>query len=132
MPRVYPGVQSLNGKAKVKDGECVALVREYTGVGPTTRWRQGAPVFGNKTTATGTAIATFEKGRWPGKPKGNHAALYIGQASDGIYVLDQWNDEEGKKKKMEIRKIWVKPRLSNGRFINPSDNALAFSIIETP
>lgn len=132
MPYIYPAVQSLNRKPKISDGECISLVRAYTDVGPTSRWRQGATVFGNKNIATGTAIATFVNGRWPALARGNHAALYVGQSSDGIYVLDQWNDAEGKKTKMEIRKIQVRPKLSNGRFVTPSDNALAFSVIETP
>lgn len=132
MPYIYPGVQTLNRKPKIGDGKCVSLVRAYSGVGPTSRWRQGATVFGNKDIAAGTAIATFVDGRWPALAKDNHAALYVGQSSDGIYVLDQWNDAEGKKKNMEIRKIHVRPKLSNGRFITPSDNAPAFSVIETP
>lgn len=92
-------------------------------------WREGEKVFGNKRIKVGTAIATFEKGRWPGRPSGNHAAFYIGQDSTAIYVVDQWNKGDTLKQ-IRLRKIVLKKANPDGTYVNPSDNALAFSVIE--
>lgn len=41
----------------------------------------------------GTAIATFENGKYPNRPTGNHAAIVIGpgvkDGKEGYWVLDQ-------------------------------------------
>jgi len=47
-------------------------------------WRQGTKVRGANI-AYGTGIATFPNGRYSG-----HAAIYVGQNSQGIQVWDQW------------------------------------------
>ena len=52
--------------------------------------------MGNKDLSPGTAIATFENGRYPNRPHGNHAAFYLGQVANGIYVVDQWRNMENK------------------------------------
>jgi hypothetical protein len=38
----------------------------------------------------GTAIATFIDGKYPNQPHGNHAAVYISQDGNAIWVYDQW------------------------------------------
>jgi len=91
-------------------------------------WRAGKPVLGNKNILPGTAIATFQNGRWPGKSKGNHSAFYLGQVSDGIYVIDQWPDKD--KETISKRFIRLKKINPNGTYETPSDNAAAFSVIE--
>lgn len=129
MPYVYPSANNLPGKPSVGTGECVALVRQYSGAPPAITWKQGTQVWGNKTLKAGTAIATFEHGRWPNKKSGNHAAFYLGQDSTGVYIVDQWNHGDGKEK-IKRRKITPKKAYSNGTYHDPSDNALAFSVIE--
>ncbi len=129
MPYVYVAAGGLHKSQKVGDGECVALIRHYTNAPPARQWRQGADVWGNKGLAVGTAIATFEKGRWPGRPKGNHAAFYLGQDSTGVYVVDQWNDGN-KKVKIERRKLLLREIWDDGTYDRASDNAFAFSVIE--
>lgn len=90
VPYVYKEAMKLERNAKVGDGECVALVRHYGKAPPAVAWRAGTRVMGDRTLPLGTAIATFdEKGRWPGKPKGNHAAFYLSQTSEYIRVIDQ-------------------------------------------
>lgn len=89
---------------------------------------QGEKALGNKNVLPGTAIATFVNGRWPNLKTGNHAALYIGPVSDGLYILDQWKSNT--KKRISIRLISRKGRNADGTYINPSDNADAFSVIE--
>jgi hypothetical protein len=83
-------------------------------------------VIGNKTIVEGTAVANFVNGRWPRLSHGNHSAFYLGQVSDGIYIIDQWPD----KKQISKRFVRRKGKDSRGNFINPTDNADAFFIIE--
>lgn len=124
----YANARLLDGKPKMGDAECVTLVRHYTGAPATRRWRQGIKVLGNKTILPGTAIANFENGRWPGRSKGNHSAFYLGQVSDGIYVVDQWPSPE--KKNISIRFIRKKGRHQDRTYSNPTDNADAFWVID--
>lgn len=128
MSYLYPEVRQLDRKPKTEDFECVSLVRHYAKAPPTRMWREGAKVLGNKDIQPGTAIATFVNGRWPNLKHGNHAAFYIGQVSDGLYILDQWKAPT--KKSISIRFVSRKGRNSDGTYINPSDNADAFSVIE--
>lgn len=81
---------------------------------------------------SGTAIATFENGRYPNRPHGNHAAFFIryqlgpGGVRTGIWVADQYLSTQ------RIRVRLLKPLIakSNGKFVHVSDNALAFSVID--
>jgi hypothetical protein len=85
-------------------------------------------VLGDRLLLTGTAIATFENGRYPGRASGNHAAFYSSQVSDGIWVVDQWRGRG--KREVSKRFIKVKRVLPNGKFEDPSNNAAAFFVIE--
>lgn len=126
MPDVYSDVRSLEGKPKEGNGECVTLVKNHTAVGKTANWRQGVEVVSSKTIEQGTAIATFVNGRYTNSLHGNHAAFYVGQASDGIYIMDQWRS----KARIGKRFIRRKGKDTQGRFIDPSNNADAFFVIE--
>ncbi len=128
MPYRYADARQLDKKPKIGDFECVSLVRHFTKAPPARMWREGEKVLGNKKVLPGTAIATFVNGRWPNLKKGNHAAFYIGQVSDGLYILEQWNTPA--KKNISIRFISRKGRKPDGTYSNPSDNADAFSAIE--
>ena len=83
----------------------------------------------NKDLSPGTAIATFENGRYPNRPHGNHAAFYLRQVAKGIYVVDQWRNMENKPT-ISRRFIRAKGKNRTGQYIQPSDNADAFSVIE--
>jgi hypothetical protein len=126
MTDVYSDVRSLQGKPKEGNGECVNLVKNHTSVGWTGRWRQGIDVVGSNTLEQGTAIATFVDGRYTSNAHGNHAAFYMGQVSDGIYIMDQWRS----KARIGKRFIRRQGKDAQGRFIDPSNNADAFSVIE--
>lgn len=126
MSEVYANARNLEGNPKEGNGECVTLVKNHTTVGATWNWRQGAEVVGTMTLAQGTAIATFVDGRYANSSHGNHAAFYMGQVSDGIYIMDQWRS----KAKISKRFITGKGKDAHGKFINPSNNADAFSVIE--
>jgi hypothetical protein len=129
MPYVYKEAMKLDKLPKVGGGECVALVRLYAGAPIARTWREGSKVVGDRTLALGTAIATFDKhGKWPGKPKGNHAAFYLSQTSEFIRVIDQWNSSA--KPTISMRIIKRLGKNADGSYISPSDNADAFSVIE--
>lgn len=72
----------------IGNGHCVSLI-QYCSAAPLTKeWRQGSKVKGLSLQA-GSIIATFNNGRYPNKT-GWHAAIYISQDEDGIWVWDQW------------------------------------------
>jgi hypothetical protein len=78
-------------KTLVGNGQCPVVVQVATGAPKVKFWRRGPLVKGNARIPEGTAIATFDdKGRYPNKSHGNHAAIYLGQDAKGIRVLDQW------------------------------------------
>lgn len=129
MPHVYRAARQLESKAKIGDKECVDLVKNFTHLGWTGSWREGAKVVGNKTIEEGTAIATFVDGKWPGKRSGNHSGFYLGQVSNGIYLIDQWPNDKTKPK-IGKRFIYRLGKDKNGKYIDPPQNADAFSIIE--
>jgi hypothetical protein len=138
MPHVYSDVRKLQDKPKVDGGECVRLVQHYTNVGHTSTWRPGERVLDAKVIVPGTVIANFTKaGRWPGKRKGNHAALFIEfgpRGPDGrptsIIVMDQWTD--ARKKAISARSILRRGAKlhDEGNIYDDSDNAEHFYIVK--
>ena len=72
----------------VGDGHCVSLIKKCSGAPDTVNWRPGPYVIDSEV-APGTIIATFKNGRYPSKA-GYHAAVFIEQSNDGIWVWDQW------------------------------------------
>jgi len=135
MPHVYPEARALEGKQKLGDGNCVALVQALTRVGHTSTWRQGERVMDAIALAPGTVIATFEHGRYPSRPTGNHAALYLysGPRSQKtgkpqyIVVIDQWK----RKPRISARSIYPRgPQLRiEGNAMDDSDNAEHFYVV---
>jgi hypothetical protein len=128
MPFVYPAVEALDGGPAVGNQQCVALVEWYAKApAPAAdRWRQGAPVKGNALIAKGTAIATFVNGVYPSASTGNHAALYVSQDPHGLWVVDQYFGSNG----IHRRQLRFKGKDGNGKFVDPSNNGDAFSVIE--
>ncbi|NVE01601.1 BPSL0067 family protein [Massilia sp. BJB1822] len=128
MSYTYTKVDDLENSTMVGNHQCVALVRQYAGAPATIAWKQGEPVFGNRMLKKGTAIATFINGRYANQAHGNHAALYLGQTPDGILVMDQWKNK--KEKLVTSRVIRRKGKAKSGLYIQPSDNADAYFVIE--
>lgn len=95
----------------------------------TSVWKEGKAVKGNRMIQKGTAIATFVNGKYPNHGHGNHAALYVSSDAGGIWVIDQWKGDP-KKPKVSKRYLLSKGKWKDGRYIDPSNNANAFSIIE--
>jgi len=128
MPYIYSKADDLDDTDLVGTHQCVALLQHYARVPHTSVWTEGEKVFGNASIAKGTAIATFVKGKYPNHSTRNHAAFYLSQNAGGIWVVDQWKSE--KKPKVSKRYLMRKGQTKDGNFIEPSNNADAFSIIE--
>lgn len=139
MPYIYADVDSLQSGTTpvVGTGECTDLIKHFVPglIGlPTTAWRAGVNVTDPKAAiAKGTAIATFVDGRYPRLAHGNHAAIVVKVTPMAIQVVDQWRDP-AKRPYIMLRDIRVPPRWlqknPDGSFRQPSDNALAFFVIE--
>lgn len=135
MPYVYKEVTALQGHAPVGNGDCVALAKDLTpGLKgfPTSAWRAGAAVTGSTNLARGTAIATFERGRYPNKTTGNHAAFFLAYGGKGIWVMDQWKNDPINKPGVSRRYIPLGLTKKDGSIREPSNAAQAFYVIELP
>lgn len=129
MPYVYSQVNDLDGTEKVGSKQCVALLQHYANLPHTSKWTAGDSVFGNQAILKGTAIATFVDGSYKNLSTGNHAAFYVSQDAKGIWIMDQWLSDTSKPK-VSMRHIKPKGKNSDGTFVDPSNNADAYSIIE--
>lgn len=129
MSYIYAKIDDLDESDLVGSHQCVALVQHYAKAPITSMWKEGAAVFGNKTIAKGTAIATFVGGKYPNHSHGNHAAFYVSQDATGIWVMDQWKSDE--KLLVTKRHLHKRGKSADGKkFLFPIDNAQAYSIIE--
>jgi hypothetical protein len=87
----------------VGDGQCVAYVKEASGAPASSLWSEGDKVKGHDI-ATGTAIATFQDGKYQNATDGSsHAAIYISQDDDGLSVYDQWAGQPVHKRIIHFR-----------------------------
>jgi len=129
MAYVYADVDDLENTDKVGSKQCVALLQHYASVPRTTSWTEGKVVLGETTLAKGTAIATFVGGKYPNQGSGNHAAFYISQTLNGIWVMDQWASDTSKPK-VSKRFLRKKGKNAAGAYIDPSNNADAYSVID--
>ena len=117
-PEAYANHAYKNTKGHT---ECVEFIRQTLHAPVTTQWTEGIKVIkGNVAIARGTAIATFVDKKYPQSGR-RHAAIYLGQTSIGIQVLDQW-DGQGEVRQRTIPFIPRSPGLSN--------DGNAFSTIE--
>ena len=130
MSFVYTRVDSLQRSDIIGDGNCVLLIKHYI---PqfrnisTQSWRQGEHVMSTtKPIARGTAIATFEHGRYPNRPRGNHAAFFMARVNDTLWVMEQWKGMT----EVRSRYLIMKPQKPDGTWFDPSNNASAFYLIE--
>jgi hypothetical protein len=128
MAYVYSQVDSLvtdPPTANVGTGHCVPLVQQYAQAPLTGMWKEGKTVKGLFGLAKGTAIATFVGGKYPNNASGNHAALFVSQDASGITVVDQYRGSGGIRKRV----LRFKGKIGT-RFVDPSNNGDAFSVIE--
>lgn len=138
---IYRGdVEALEGMPPFGDGECVALVKELTNVGPTMGWRPGPRVVEQLYLNPGTVIANFvfDKqgvGRFPNR-HGYHAALFVGFGTrnekgraSSIVVMDQWRARM--QNTVHRRPIYARGDKSHaeGNPFNDADNALHYYVV---
>lgn len=130
MPFVFKRVDKLAGSQIIGDGNCVLLVKHYISAFrniSTQSWRQGEHVMSaTKPLARGTAIATFENGRYPNRRTGNHAAFFMAKVNNRLWVMEQWKGMIA----VRSRDLIMKPQKPDGTWQDPSNNASAFYVIE--
>jgi hypothetical protein len=121
MAYICSSPESYVGK-KVGAGQCVEFVKQCSSAPATASWKKGPRVRGNATIISGAAIATFDaEGKYPNRSTGNHAAIYVSQDANGIWVYDQWV-AQGQVKKRLIR--------FKGGIGSPSNDGDAFFVVE--
>ena len=86
-PITLPAVRDEHGRI-----ECVQLLKALMAAPRTLLWKEGRRLKAAwDDIRPGTAIATFNKGRYPQKGRGNrHAAIFLRATESGIYVFDQF------------------------------------------
>lgn len=119
MSYVAPKPESYLGET-VGDGECVAYVKESAGCPATSKWAEGIKVRGADI-AVGTAIATFQDGKYKNVSGQSHAAIYIKQDKTGLTVYDQWAGQP----------VHERPISFKGGNGKPSSDGDAFAVIES-
>lgn|SRR5437667_8280280 len=120
MPYISENPEGYDGK-QVGNGQCVVFVEVAAKAPHTFCWKKGIDVKGAANIKKGTAIATFTNGKYTNYATGNHAAIYISQDKNGIWVYDQWTSQGMVKKRLI--------RFRNGTG-SPSNDGSAFSVIE--
>lgn len=118
MSYVCSDPESYDGEV-VGTGQCVAFVQQCSGAPNTGLWTEGIRVRGNRI-ARGTAIATFINRKYPSKSTGNHAAIYLEQDEQAIWVYDQWSGHPVSKRAIRFK----------GGKGSPSNDGDAFSVID--
>jgi hypothetical protein len=117
---------TYENKPVIGNAQCAVLVEMLACAPITAHWRKGRYVRRSFDITTGTAIATFDAtGKYPNRPTGNHAALYLSQDPMGIWVIEQYVGLE----KIQKRHI----RFMNGGIPfhnNVANDADAYSVIE--
>lgn len=121
MPYVYSQFRKLINGPLVGNGSCALLVQKLTpglqGV-HTSAWRAGARVLDTKGLLPGTAIATFENGRYPARDDKKHAAIFAAYGGAGFYVVDQWAYD---KKRTFVGERYISPaRCATDRPVAPA------------
>jgi hypothetical protein len=91
-PYIAASPEAFEGRV-MGAGYCVDFVKAAAGVPRTVAWQEGIQVRGNPHIAPGTAIATFGSDGSYTSETGNHAAIYLHQDDDGIWVYDQWQGQ---------------------------------------
>jgi hypothetical protein len=131
-PFVYSKVDDLQGKPKVGTGECAVMPQWYAKAPGDAKetWRAGIRVKGNGLLiAKGTAVGTFVNDRWPRTKHHKHAALYVGQDSLGVWVMDQWGDNDVKPTISKRQMRFLGMTADGKAFKDPSNNGDALYVI---
>ncbi len=115
--------KDFKGK-KSEDGKSVSFLKNAAKLPETTLWAGGAKALG-KDLRTGTPIATFGKDGTFAEGKGSHAAIFVHQNKNGIWVYDQFQNAAGEQRPVDLR--FIRNRNGSG---SPSNDASAYSAIK--
>jgi hypothetical protein len=125
MSYVAPDVNAYMGQS-VPNGQCVAYVKAAAGCPSTDQWASGKPARNNKDMSMGTAIATFQDGKYNNYTDGrSHAAIFLSQDDNGLVVHDQWKKRDGTFQVVHERTIAFR-----GGVGKPRNDGDAYSVIE--
>ena len=116
---VMPAIANEKGRI-----ECVELLKGLMAAPRTVFWREGRKLKTNwDSVPPGTAIATFQKGRYPNHARrgSKHAAIFLRASEAGIFVFDQF---AGQATAAERFIPWHHPRDKRA-----SNNATAYSTV---
>jgi hypothetical protein len=106
----------------VGSGHCVAFVQAAANCPHTSHWRPGRRVRGGQV-ERGTAIATFQEGRYGNHTDGrSHAAILLAEEGGGLRVLDQWRGQPVHERVIRFK----------GGQGTPNNDGDAFRVIEGP
>jgi hypothetical protein len=107
----------------VDNGQCVALVENVASMPNTSHWQKGTQVQGDTNLTPGTVIATFDdNGRYENHTNGtSHAAIYVGQTSEGILVVDQWKGSHGRPDYPPHQRL-IRFKNKKGNKVNQAEN----------
>lgn len=142
MTYIYSGANRLIGKPVYGDGNCALMVQHYASLPLSSTWREGARVVEQENIWPGTAIATFENGRYPSHPHNNHVAFFLKfgeRNADGtwysFWIVEQFKGfgRQPGSGRIIAREIKSKGKVASqygDHWKDPSNNADAFSIIE--
>ncbi|HEX5078404.1 MAG TPA: BPSL0067 family protein [Geminicoccaceae bacterium] len=107
----------------VGEGYCVDFVKAAAGVPRTAAWQEGTQVRRNPDIAAGTAVATFESDGSYTSESGNHAAIYLSQNDQGIWVYDQWQGQP-------VHRRLIRFEGGSGKWGSKSNDGTRFAVIE--
>ena len=123
MPHMYMEVDKLKNQPRVGSSTCVDIIKLLVPglIGRSTQtWKEGANVMeafkAGRSIPRGTAIATFENGRYPQRCQTgyegscHHAALLLSVMPGGIWILDQYIAKERPNMQMRFIRVPI-PRL---------------------
>lgn len=145
MPHVYREVDKLLEQPRVGSGTCIDIVKLLVPglIGRSTAtWREGINVMeaykAGRPIPRGTAIATFENGRYPQRCQSgyhgscHHAGLLLAVQAGGIWIADQWTAPE--RPTIKARFIRLPPprrvKLADGAWRDAGNNPYAYAVIE--
>jgi hypothetical protein len=119
-------LELLSGELKGKtvgDGAPASLLQEVAKAPQPAEWAKGDKVV-QATIRPGTPIATFNSEGSFGEGAGSHAAIFITQNKNGIWVYDQYKTAAGLQRAIEAR--FIRNRAGSG---SPSNDASAYFVV---
>lgn len=126
-PKKYLG-QVVSSPEGQHTGQCVSYVRTASGATHSSSWAPGEPVRGNTSLKPGTAIATFQDGKYHNRIDGrSHGAIYMSQDEGGLYVIDQWKGQPVHARYVRFK--GGKPNTEPSSGVLPVNDGDAYSVV---